>query len=271
MDAVSLSTGDTVYSSSNDSLVNLGQSGWQGAEFNVFGNGDSSEATLNAGSRMAVRISVNDGTTDIPECRMGGTTGESNNLTLVPPCCPYGGPSPAIVFWQSSNRGATSMCASGSSMGDTHLTNFAGLLFDFQASGDFLLAETNPDFVVQTRQASGAPTWPDASVNKAVAIKMERLALRSVLGQRGLSSMAICHICVTAGRFRSPALRSREMEMHIFSPARAARTCAPTSTTAGSTFLSAWAARPRRGSVAYLATLTEIQGRTISRRAAEHS
>jgi hypothetical protein len=76
------------------------------------------------------------------------------------------------VFWQSSNPGATSQCAGGTSIGDTHLTNFNGLLYDFQASGDFLLAQTDPDFVVQTRQASGAPMWPNASVNKAVAMQM---------------------------------------------------------------------------------------------------
>jgi hypothetical protein len=77
-----------------------------------------------------------------------------------------------VVFWLSSNPGATSSCAGGTSIGDTHLTNFNGLLYDFQASGDFLLAETNPAFAVQTRQVSGAPTWPNASVNNAVAMTL---------------------------------------------------------------------------------------------------
>jgi hypothetical protein len=57
---------------------------------------------------------------------------------------------------------------------------FAGLLYDFQATGDFLLAETGPDFSVQTRQVSGAPTWPNAAVNKAVAL------------QAGNAHVAIC-------------------------------------------------------------------------------
>jgi hypothetical protein len=87
---------------------------------------------------------------------------------------------PAIVFDQSTRVGATAYCANGTAVGDTHLTNFNGLLFDFQASGDFLLAEIDPDFVVQTRQKSGAPTWPNASVNKAVGMKM------------GKSRLAIC-------------------------------------------------------------------------------
>jgi hypothetical protein len=32
--------------------------------------------------------------------------------------------------------------------------------------------QVDPDFVVQARQVSGSPTWPDASVNKAVATQM---------------------------------------------------------------------------------------------------
>ena len=65
-------------------------------------------------------------------------------------------------------------CQTGSSVGDTHLTTFDGLLYDFQASGDFLLVESDKGFVVQTRQASGAPRWPKASVNKAVATQMDK-------------------------------------------------------------------------------------------------
>jgi uncharacterized membrane protein len=62
----------------------------------------------------------------------------------------------------------------GTSLGDTHLTTVNGLLYDFQASGDFVLARVDPDFVVQTRQVSGAPTWPEATVNHAVATQMGR-------------------------------------------------------------------------------------------------
>jgi VWD domain-containing protein len=153
---------------------------WKAAEFNIFGNGDGNQAILPPGN-MIVRTTVNDGTTNPPTCLApGGFTGETNNYTLVPPCCRYGGLSPAIVFDQSTNVGATAYCANGTSVGDTHLTNFNGLLFDFQASGDFLLAEIDPDFAVQTRQKSGAPTWPNASVNKAVGMKM------------GKSRLAIC-------------------------------------------------------------------------------
>jgi hypothetical protein len=70
-------------------------------------------------------------------------------------------------------------CVPPGSLGDTHITTLDGLYYDFQASGDFLLITTNPSFIVQTRQVSGAPSWPDASVNHAVAMKMgsNRIAL----------------------------------------------------------------------------------------------
>jgi hypothetical protein len=172
LDTITLQTGGNIYTASGSDDVLVLAQGWKLAEFNIFGDCCSSDATFNAGTTMAVRTSVTDGTMNAPSCGGQGFTSETNNLNLVPPCCPYGGAQPAIVFWQSSNPGATSQCAAGTSIGDTHLTNFNGLYYDFQASGDFLLAETDPEFVVQTRQVSGAPTWPNASVNKVVAMQM---------------------------------------------------------------------------------------------------
>ena len=172
MDSATLATMNQIYTSAaDDTTIHLAQ-GWNYAEFNIFGDGGSTAATFNAGSNLIVRTSVTDGTQNAPACQGDGYTGETNNLTLVTPCCPYAGAKPAIVFDESNNPGAVSMCANGTSIGDTHLTNFNGLLYDFQASGDFLLAQTDPNFVVQTRQVSGAPTWPNATVNKAVAMKM---------------------------------------------------------------------------------------------------
>ena len=172
LDGVTLSTGSDIYvSSGDDTLTNLSQ-GWNYAEFNVFGDGGGATASFNPGSNIIVRTAVTDGTMNQPTCSGDGNSIETNNLNLVAPCCPYGGAAPAIVFDESNNPGATAMCANGTSIGDTHLTNVNNVLYDFQASGDFLLAETNPGFVVQTRQRSGAPTWPNATVNKAVAVRM---------------------------------------------------------------------------------------------------
>jgi hypothetical protein len=69
-------------------------------------------------------------------------------------------------------------------VGDTHLTTLSGLLYDFQASGDFVLAQVDPDFVVQTRQVSGAPRWPNASVNHAVATRMGKTSVAVCLAPR---------------------------------------------------------------------------------------
>ncbi|HEY4642278.1 MAG TPA: VWD domain-containing protein [Thermoanaerobaculia bacterium] len=159
-----------------ENIIDLAN-GWTTSEFGVYGDGNGSAATFDAGATMAVRTSVDNGTANAPDCVLEGFTGETSNLDLITPCCPYGGNGsslPAIVFWLSNSPGATSMCAGGTSVGDTHLTNFNSLYYDFQASGDFLLAAAGPGFVVQVRQKSAALTWPNASFNKAVALRLGR-------------------------------------------------------------------------------------------------
>jgi hypothetical protein len=148
---------------------------WQEAEFNVFGDGGGSQATFNSGANLQVRTEVISGTNTGPGCHLKSWTGESTNLTLVntAPVSPAPLPAPALVFAESNPAaaGPVASCADAVSLGDTHLATFGHLLYDFQASGDFVLAETGPGFLVQTRQASGAPTWPNAAVNKAVAVR----------------------------------------------------------------------------------------------------
>jgi len=169
-DSISMSTGTNVYSAAGDNSVNAA-AGWQAAEYNVFGDCCGSQANFNSGATVVVRTSVDNQTLLAPSCQLEGFTGETNNLTLS------GSPAvipvltePRIQFTESDPAGAAETCAT--SIGDTHLATFDGLFYDFQASGDFVLAQADPDFVVQTRQASGAPTWPSASVNKAVATKI---------------------------------------------------------------------------------------------------
>lgn len=146
---------------------------WQEVEFNVLGDGDSSQAVFNSGATIQVRTSVDSKTSEIPTCDGEGFTGESNNLTLVdlmPPVAHTG--TPSLVFKESNASGSTQTGCTGSvSVGDTHITSFDGLYYDFQASGDFVLME-DADIAVHTRQESGAPTWPNAAVNKAIAVKM---------------------------------------------------------------------------------------------------
>jgi len=81
--------------------------------------------------------------------------------------------------------GALSNCAAATAVGDTHLRTFSGLFYDFQAAGDFVLAKSDPDFVVQTRQVSAAPTWQNASLNSAVATRMGKTMLALCMAPRG--------------------------------------------------------------------------------------
>jgi hypothetical protein len=170
-DSIFFSIGSTVYSATGGNVVNAA-AGWNAAEFGVFGPGNSSAAIFNTGSTIHQRTEITYGGTAAPLCLAQGFTGETNNLNFDATSPPVSPPGPALLVNESSAGGATSFCMAATGVGDTHLTTFKGLLYDFQASGDFVLAEVDPDFVVQTRQVSGAPTWPNASVNSAVATRM---------------------------------------------------------------------------------------------------
>ena len=160
---------------------------WQETEFNVFGDGSGSQAVFGTGTTLEVRSGVTSGSTAGPSCDLHTFTGESNNLTLVnaaPTAAP--GAMPALVFSESvpPPGGAAPTCADATSIGDTHLTTFGGLYYDFQATGDFVLADRGPTFVVQNRQVSGAPTWPNAAVNSAVAARMGGTTVAVCLPER---------------------------------------------------------------------------------------
>jgi hypothetical protein len=108
--AVTVSNGTPYTASGNNYFPDLGNQ-WQEAAFNVFGDGGGDEAVFNSGATIVVRTEVGSGTTSGPTCDRQSFTGESNNLTLVVPCCPRGGTSPAIVFTESNAAGATATCA----------------------------------------------------------------------------------------------------------------------------------------------------------------
>jgi hypothetical protein len=153
-------------------------SAWQEAEFNVFGDSSGDQAVFNSGATVIPRIHVDNGTTAGPPCVIQTFTAESNNLTLAntPPTVATG-PTPALIFSESGQvpSGPTATCQDAASVGDTHLTTFDGLHYNFQASGDFVLAQDGPEFIVQTRQALAVtnPGWiKNATINKAVAARM---------------------------------------------------------------------------------------------------
>lgn len=174
-DSVTMSTGTNVYTRTGDNAVDAAN-GWTTAEFNIFGDGGNSTgggtATFNAGASVVARTRIIYGGTTKPKCVAQGYTAEMNNLSFGPTAPTATQPGPAVMFTESIAGGATSNCAAASAIGDTHLRTFGGLFYDFQAAGDFVLAQVDPGFRVETRQVSGAPTWPDATVNKAVAARI---------------------------------------------------------------------------------------------------
>jgi hypothetical protein len=173
-DSVSIDTGGGPMSAVNaDSLLTL-SGAWTDAEFNLVGDCCGSDATFNAGSSVTVHTTVHNGTMNPAVCAFEGFTGETNSLTLVGTPALLGPlPAPGIVFDQRNVAPFTAAsCSTAAATGDPHLHTFRDLLYDFQGIGDYLLAQRGPNFVVQTRQVSGAPSWPDAAVNKAVATRM---------------------------------------------------------------------------------------------------
>jgi len=173
-DTVSMSTGTNVYTRNGDNAVDAAN-GWTTAEFNLFGDGGNNlgggTASLNNGASADTRTEIIYGGNTAPNCLAQGFTAEMNNLSFGPTAPMATAPGPAVIFSESIAGGASSNCAAATTIGDTHLRTFSGLFYDFQAAGDFTLAEVDPGFSVQTRQVSGAPTWPDATVNKAVAAR----------------------------------------------------------------------------------------------------
>jgi hypothetical protein len=184
-DSYFFSTGTTMYSGTGDNLVNA-VAGWNQAEFCVVGHDSGAQANFNSGSKLVARTQINYGGTAPAVCAVGGYTLETNNLNFGPTAPGASPPGPAVVATESTGGGATASCSSATSVGDTHLTTFKGLLYDFQASGDFVLAHADPDFVVQTRQVSGAPNWPHASVNSAVATRMGKTQVAISVGKQRL-------------------------------------------------------------------------------------
>lgn len=152
----------------SDSILGLAQS-WKDAEFNVFGDGCASATNFNANSTIVVRTTTHSGTENAPTCLSDGFTAETNNLILVGTPAVGVGASPGIVFKESNVTPASqSSCDQAAGVGDTHLTTFGHLLYDFQAVGDFQLAETDSHFRVETRQV----TWsPNIAVNNSVSVQ----------------------------------------------------------------------------------------------------
>lgn len=136
---------------------------WQVEEFNVFGDGNASQAFFNAGTTIVVKNAVTSAvtTTSAPTCDPAGFTGESNSLTIAPAqgtkappvCCPYGGASPAIEFVESNNPTEWAACSNPITWGEPHITTVNGVYYDFQGAGEYMTLLDPDGTEVQVRQS----------------------------------------------------------------------------------------------------------------------
>jgi hypothetical protein len=175
-------TGCEAHYTGSDSALGLA-SGWQEAEFNVFGDGGLSPiATFNKPSTLVVRVALDEGWKAEPSCKQRSFTAESNNLDLVAPPKPNQQPWPALEFMETNDPNITLIPSCAFTAGEPHLSTFDGYLYDFQATGDFLLVEAAPDFVVQTRQQRVNWPIPNVTANKAIAAKIGGTRVALCLG-----------------------------------------------------------------------------------------
>ncbi|GHJ47613.1 hypothetical protein Cs7R123_49550 [Catellatospora sp. TT07R-123] len=182
-DSVTTFVGLTAYTTAGGNYVNAA-AGWKIAEFNVFGDGGGFAANFNPGASLTVRTRINYGGTAAPICVAQGFTGETNNLSFGSPPPPASPPGPAILVTENTTNTSTANCAYATAVGDTHENTFSGLAYDFQASGDFVEARTGTGFEVQARKVSGAPTWPDTSVNSCVGTRTGSTSVVVALGPK---------------------------------------------------------------------------------------
>jgi hypothetical protein len=172
-DKATLFVGATAFDASGNDAVDA-TNGWTMAEFGVFADGGNSAGggtvNFNSGAAVVARTWIDYGDHFAPICEAQGFTGEKNNLNFALPQPGASQPGPALIFRESTS-GSAANCAAAIGVADPHLTTFSNLAYDFQATGDFELAQT-ADFEVQARQISGAPTWPWAAVNQALATRM---------------------------------------------------------------------------------------------------
>lgn len=171
LDTAILDNGTNMYAASDpDNILTL-SAGWTAVEFTLVGDCCSAQANFNGGSTVIAQTVVHNGTTNAPSCYFAGYTGETNNLTLVGTPALAIGASPYMQSRQSNVLTGAASCSAAAGNGDTHLRTYDGLYYDFQATGDFILSQS-PNFLVENRQVSGAPNWPNAAVNSAVGTKM---------------------------------------------------------------------------------------------------
>jgi hypothetical protein len=111
-DTLTMVVNGKAYALSQPSVLGLAN-GWNDAEFNVYGEDNGTQASFNSPTALVVQIvtTLATPTRSAPACPSSPTTGwgtvESNTLSLVGSCCPFGGDVTGIQFMESNVSGAT--------------------------------------------------------------------------------------------------------------------------------------------------------------------
>jgi hypothetical protein len=139
---------------------------WTEAEFNVFGDGNSTQTNFTSPTVLVVNTSIDDSSQQAPVCvPYDGTTVETNNLNFEPAtkpvCCPYKGTSPAIQFLEDYDTSQThgASCGLSSLEGDPHITTADGTHYNFQGAGEFISLRDSDGAEIQTRQKPVSTTF----------------------------------------------------------------------------------------------------------------
>ncbi len=146
-------------------VLSLAQA-WTEAEFNVFGDGDSTQTNFTSPTVLVVKNAIDDSSAQAPSCvAFDGTTAETNNLAFEPVnspvCCPYGGGSPAIEFLEDYDTAHThgASCGPTALEGDPHITTADGTHYNFQGAGEFVSLRDSDGAEIQTRQKPISTTF----------------------------------------------------------------------------------------------------------------
>lgn len=182
-DSVTTFVGLTAYTVAGGNYVNA-SAGWKISEFGVFADGGGYQANFNAGASINVRTQINYGGTAAPICVAQGFTGETNNLAFGSPPPPATPPGPAILVNENTSNSSTANCAYATAVGDTHMLTASGTSYDFQGQGKYTEARTGTGFTVESAKVSGAPNWPNASVNSCVGARTGSTSVVVALGPK---------------------------------------------------------------------------------------
>ena len=111
-DTLTMTVSGTPYTLNVSSVLGLA-TGWNDAEFNIFGENGGSQAVFNSPTSLEVQVNVTSSTPTraAPSCSTGTTTGETNTLSITAgSCCPFGGDSPGVQFVESNTGAAAPAC-----------------------------------------------------------------------------------------------------------------------------------------------------------------